>query len=258
MKIDNIINRGLDNASKSLADSFRKLSSGKRIDKASDDPAGLALAAKLNVETRILSKGSDNISYGQSAINIADSALQQVGEIDQRLAELATQSANGTLSDGQRVSLNQEFQALSQQKDQIVANTTFNDTQLLNNETSVAIETGSGTPINVDFGSVTSTAGLDISTQAGAKAVLDQVSANIDSVTQARADLGAADSRLSSAKSSVESRILGNQQAESTIRDVDVAQETASLLTAKIRQQANVALAAQSKISKGSVLDLLG
>ena len=258
MKINDALNRELVKSTRDVANSFRKLSSGKRIEKAADGPAELAVAEKLSSESKILKKGSENISYAQSAISIADGALEQVGNIDQRLAELSAQSSNGVLSDDQRAALNQEYQALSQERDRIAETTTFNDKKLLNNESSINIETGTGDPIAVNFGSVESSATQDISTQEGAKAALDRVSSDIASVSQTRAELGASDSRLSTEQSNIDTRVVNYEQAESRIRDVDVAEEVAALLSAKIRQQANTALNAHTdKITKGLVLDLL-
>ncbi len=257
MEISNSLIRQLANSSKQVENSFRKLASGTRLTKAADGPAELAVSEKLKGDVAILSQGSKNIDYGQSAIAIADGALSEVGNINTRLAELATQSANGTLSDDQRGALNQEFQALSEERDRIVETTTFNDVQLLNNGTSVNIETGSGSPIPVNFGSVDSTTSINISDQASAKLALDQIKSQISLTSQTRAELGASDSRLASEKASVETRIVNLEQARSTIRDVDVAEETARSLSARIQQRGTTALLAQANQTKKLLLDLL-
>jgi len=257
MEISNSLILRLTQQTKSLESSFKKLASGSRLTKAADGPAEIAVAEKLGADIVILSQGSKNIDYGQSAIAIADGALEQVGNIDTRLAELATQSSNGTLSDDQRASLNQEFQSLSQERNRIVQTTTFNDTQLLNSGTSVNIATGSGDPIAISFGDVNTTTGLDISTQAGAQAALDQVKTEITSGTQTRATLGASDSRLSAEKNAVDTRALSLKQAQSTIRDLDVAEETAKNVATRIQQRGTTALLAQANQSKKSILDFL-
>lgn len=258
MEISNALIRQLANSSKDLESSFRKLASGTRLNKAADGPAELAVSEKLKGDIAILGQGSRNIDYGQSAIAIADGALSQVGDINTRLAELATQSSNGTLSDDQRAALNQEFQALSQEKDRIVETTTFNDVQLLNSDTSINIETGSGSPIPVNFGSVSSSAGLDISSQVNAQLALDQVKNQVSFVSQTRAELGASDSRLQSEKASVDTRIINLEQARSTIRDVDVAEETARSVSARIQQRGTTALLAQANQNRKLILDLFG
>jgi len=257
MNVDKILIRNINKSGDDLKKTFDKLASGLRINKAADDPAGLAVAEKIKVATVILSQGSKNIDYGTSAISIADGALEQIGNIDQRQAELATQAANGTYSDSQRASLNQEFQALSQERDRIAQSTEFNGQKLLT-DSSVSIPTGSGDPISVDFSSIPSSGGSDISTQAGARAAIDQIKSNINTSTQSRADLGASESRLESEKNAAETRILSLQNAESRIRDADIASVAAERVAADIRQKSSTALAAQNNQSKGRILDLLG
>ena len=120
LKAQNSLAASTDRLNKSLA----RLSSGLRINEAQDDPAGLAVADKLRADVRVAGQAIRNANDGVSAINIADKALEQIGNSLARLAELAEQSATGTLNDTQRTSLQSEFAALVSEIDRIAATTT--------------------------------------------------------------------------------------------------------------------------------------
>ena len=115
--------RNLNSALREINKSSEKLSSGKRINKASDDPAGLAIAVSLASDAAVYKQASNNVNYGQSLISIQDGALQQIGDIGARMKELSTEAANGTYSDSQRAALDQEYQALSAEAQRISAST---------------------------------------------------------------------------------------------------------------------------------------
>ena len=118
--------RRLDQSGASLSRLFEQVSSGRRINRASDDAAGLAVASGLNVQSRIYAQGVRNLSDGTSLLSIADQALGQLSNIVNRQLELAEQAANGVLSNTQRESLNLEAQALSEEYNRIIETTTFN------------------------------------------------------------------------------------------------------------------------------------
>lgn len=124
--------RGLSKSSKELSDIYSKLSSGIRINKASDDAAGLAIASSLNTDCRVFNQGLKNVNDGISFIQIASNAISSLKDITIRRQELAEQSANGVYSDKQRESLNEEFIALANEYQRIIATTEFNGLNLLN------------------------------------------------------------------------------------------------------------------------------
>ncbi len=126
--------RSLSNATKKLGDSYTRLSSGLRINKASDDAAGLSISESLKADTRLFNQGIRNLNDGVSLLNIADGALNELSNITIRLRELATQSANGTFSNKQRVALDQEAQSLSKEYNRIARTTEFNGRKIFNGD----------------------------------------------------------------------------------------------------------------------------
>lgn len=258
------ISRQLNNAQNDLKKSFEKLSSGKRINKASDDAAGLAIAAQLQSDAVVLKQANRNIGDAQSAIDITDGALSQVGDITGRLQELATQSANGTLSDEQRTSLNNEFQQLTQEIQRIGATTEFNGKNLLGGE-GITVQAGTDSSGNSQIATAAANvqqlsstlSSLDVSTVQAATAALDAVKGFADSISSSRGELGSTSSRLQVADNNNEERRINSLQAESRIRDADIAQESANNIAASIKSQASVAISAQANLSTQKVLELL-
>lgn len=156
--------RQLDNSSSALTRTYERLSSGQRINHASDDPAGLAISESLNVKTHVYTQSIKNVSDGLSALSIAASAIDQLTEIVIRQEELAEQAANGTYQAKQRAALNNEFQALHAEYNRIVQTTTFNGQSLLDGrEDSVTLQHGFGVAnsTKVDVGQEVTTAAGD-------------------------------------------------------------------------------------------------
>ncbi len=258
--------RNLDQATKGLKKSFEKLSSGKRINSASDDPAGLAVAQSLLVGADTSAVAARNVSDGLSVANIVDGALTTTGDIVSRLSELATQASNGTLGSDQRAAVNSEFQALKSELDRISSTTEFNGQQLLSGSgNSIGLQVGtdssSSSQITLNTVGVSASslglAGTDLSSQASAQAALDATKNAVANVTQARGEVGSVVSRLDTAFNNLKVSEENLRSSASSIRDLDVAQEAANLTAFKIRQQANVALGAQEKQSAVNVLKLL-
>lgn len=257
--------RYMNKAHSELNGIYNKLSSGKRINKASDDAAGLAIANSLAVTVSLSNVGKRNIGDGTSALAIADGALQQMTDIGTRLSELATQSANGTLSDSQRSALNQEFQALTQEAQRIGATTSFNGKSLLDGN-SIQIQAGTDSSADsqltvegIDGASLSgSVSSFDISTAAGASAALGGVSSFLTNVNSARGNIGAIGSRLDSARGNLDSLSENAAAARSRIEDYDIAEGVAQRAAAQIRLDASTAVSAQaSGLSRDTVLKLL-
>lgn len=257
--------RQLNKRTASINRNFEKLSSGLEITKASDNPAGLAIALDLLSTADTSTVAARNISDGVSVANIAEGGLTSASDITTRLNELAVQSANGTLSAEQRTALNNEFQALTSELDRIAQTTTFNGQQLLSADSSISIqagtEGGSDSQVAVNLPGVSSTSlGItaDISTQSGAQAAIDQTKAATQTLASARGEIGASVNRLSSAFENIKTSEVNQREAASRILDVDVAKETAQLTANKIGQQAAVAVKAQANILPQLALRLLG
>ena len=262
LKAQNSLAASTDRLNKSLA----RLSSGLRINEAQDDPAGLAVADKLRADVRVAGQAIRNANDGVSAINIADKALEQIGNSLARLAELAEQSATGTLNDTQRTSLQSEFAALVSEIDRIAATTTFNGAQLLSSASSINFQVGLDDTANsrITLNQITATSsalGLSsqaVDTAANALTALGKVSTAISTTATNRGQLGATQSRLQIAISNLRTLRENFGAAESRIRDVDVAEETTNLASAAILQQAGAAILAQANQQPALALSLLG
>jgi len=270
--------RRLGLASDSLASTFEKLSSGQRINRASDDAAGLAIADSLRADQRVATVAIRNANDGISTIAIADSALSEIGNVLSRLAELAEQSANGVFSVNQRSALTNEFVALASEIERIAVTTEFNGVKLLSGNSSVVLQVGfdSTSTSQISYTGVQGTlnslglAGANSSAltysingstivegQSAARATLDAVNLAIESLASTRGRLGAAESRLRVAINSLAVARENFASAESRIRDVDVASEAAELTRLGILQQAGAAVLAQANQQPALALNLL-
>jgi len=269
--------RRLGQSSEALGRVYERLSSGQRINKASDDAAGLAIADSLRADQRIASVAIRNANDGISAIAIADSALSEIGNVLTRLAELAEQSANGTFSETQRAALQNEFVALGSEIERIAVTTEFNGVQLLSGGANLTLQVGfnseatsqidiesvQGTLENLGLGNASgmlsfSVSGEGTAGQNAATAALDAVNAAIGSLATLRGQLGAGEARLNVAINNLSVARENFAAAESRIRDVDVASEAAELTRLSILQQAGASVLAQANQQPALALALLG
>jgi len=255
--------RELSKKTSELDDTFERLASGKRINKASDGAAELAIAMGLTESARTGTVAAQNISYGVSAADIAEGGLQAASDITSRLSELATQAANGTLSAEQRTALNNEYQALTAELDRISESTEFNGQQLLSGN-SIAIQAGttgqSSSAITLTTPEV-SAAGLGLTanllTQEGAKQALQQTKTATQTIADASGSIGATVSRLETAYEGIKTSVLNAVEASSRIQDADIAKEAADLTANRIGQNISSALGAQANLQPSLALRLL-
>ena len=244
-----------------------RLSTGMRINRAADDAAGLAISEGMKAEIRSMAQAKRNANDGVSLLQTAEGSLEQIGANLIRMRELAVQSANGTLNDGQRVSVNEEFQALINEIDRIAEVTEFAGHALLdgtysdidfqvgidgdvNSRISLTINNSQDTALGIDS--------LSTSTVAASRTALAAIDTAIDSVTANRSEIGASHNQLTSAMSNLETTIENLSAANSRIREVDFASETAELTRAQILMQAGVSILAQANMSPQYALSLLG
>jgi len=268
--------RFLKMSSDSLTNTFSKLSSGRRITRAADDAAGLAIAETLRAQSRIAGQAVRNTNDGISTIAIAEGALGEVANILTRLAELASQSATGTVSTTQRSLMSNEFVALSSEIERIAAVTEFNVTKLLSGTSAITIQVGTGSDASSQIGFTNQLATLqgigligsggllysingttDALAITAARVALDAVYGAIYSVGASRGILGGIESRLSTAIVNLGVTRENLVAAESRIRDVDVAEEAANLTRLSILQQAGAAVLAQANQLPTLALQLL-
>lgn len=268
----------LRKATNSLAKSYERLSSGLRINGADDDPAGLQLADILKNQSRLADVAVRNANDGVSIASVADDALSAIQESLSRMLELAQTSANGAYTNAQRSVLASEFEALGSEISRIATTTTFNNIQLLSNSSGITYQVGlDGTSSSRVFiqsvlgtldslglaSSGTSRLSFSINdisvagAQNSAENALSAVQTAIDAVSSRRGILGAAESRLTIAIDYLTQARENFQAAEGRIRDIDVAQETAKMVSAQIHQQSATAILAQANLQPELVLQLL-
>ena len=271
--------RSLQGSTNKLSDVYQKLSSGSRINKASDDAAGLAIADSLKAQQRIATVAMRNANDGISSIAIADAALSEIGNVLSRLAELSEQSANGVYSVNQRSAIGAEFIALASEVERIANTTKFNGVNLLTGGTTMTLQVGfdSASTAQISFSGVAGTLnslGLSASGssvliyslngtsidagQQASRTTLDAVNNAIGSLAATRGTLGAAESRLNVAINNLSVARENFAAAESQIRDTDVAQQAAELTRLGILQQAGAAVLAQANQQPALSLRLLG
>jgi flagellin len=267
-------NIGSINAQRNLADttqrlqkSLQRLSSGLRITRSADDAAGLAISESFRAEIRGLSQASRNANDGISLLQIAEGALNETSNLLIRMRELAIQAANGTLGSSERTTINDEFQDLAAEITRIANVTKFNGTSLLNSTSAITFQIGSGgtSSDTISVSGVQATASaigigtsVSVATAAGATSAIDTIDTAISSVATLRASFGTVQNRLESTIRSLAVAIENTAAAESQIRDVDFASETAELTRNQVLQQAGISVLGQANVSTQSALSLLG
>ena len=263
--------RNLVNSTGNLQKSLQRLSSGLRITRAADDAAGLAISEGFRADIRSIAQARRNANDGISLLQVGEGALNEVSSILIRQRELAIQAANGTLGTNERATLNNEFQDLVEEIDRISAVTSFNGTTILQSGSSTTFQIGvdatSDDRISVSavdarasaIGLLRSTGNYaGITTVESAQNTLSRIDAAIGNVASLRASFGTVQNRLESSIRSLAVAQENTAAAESRIRDVDFASETAELTRNQVLQQAGISVLAQANVSTQSALSLLG
>jgi flagellin len=262
-----------------LAQAFERLSSGLRVNRSSDDAAGLGIAEVLRSDSRVASVSIRNANDGISMISIADGALGQISNILNRMMELAQQSATGTYGNAQRSALQAEYLALSSELERIAVVTEFNGYKLLSAGDSISFQVGfDGSSISsVGFSGVQATlaqlglaetgssvpmysliGGTDLDSLSAARLTVGALQEALYGLNRSRGALGAAQSRLEATIQNLRVARENMQSTQSGIMDADVAEESAELARLTIQQQAGAAMLAQANLQPRLVLQLLG
>ena len=259
--------RNLGSVTSNLQGSYSRLSSGMRIATAADDAAGLGISEKMRSQIRSFDVASRNAQDGISMVQTAEGSMNEVSNILNRMRELAVQSSNGTLSTSDRATIDTEFVALRDEIDRVANLTEFNGIKLADGSTaSASIQVGIGTSaddtIDINLQDMT-TATLSIDAlQAddvtNSQAAITALDAAIDDINTSRGELGSTQNRLQSSFASIRNTHENLSAAESRIRDVDVAKETATLTKNNIMQQAATSVLAQANQQPQLALSLLG
>jgi flagellin len=257
----------LDTVSNRLEKNFAHLSTGLRITTAADDAAGLAISERMRAQIRSLSQAQRNANDGISMVQVGEGAMNEMDNILIRMRELAIESNNGTVSASDKDTLNDEFTSLIAEIDRIAQATQFNGVNLLNGSTAnVVFQVGANNVTNVDTLSVglvsvlasdLGISALDISSAGSATTAISGIDAAINVVVASRGDLGALQNLLQSTITTLGVSVETLTAAESRIRDVDVAAETAELTRNSILQQASISVLAQANVQPQNALKLL-
>ncbi len=249
---------------------IERLSSGRRINWAADDPAGLAVSELMKAQVSGLNQAVRNAQDGVSLVHTAEGALIEIHSILQRMRELAVQAANGTYTDSDRVQIQMEVSQLVQEVDRIANSTQFNTVKLLNGDLSAQ----GGNPLYIHVGAnrnervslsidAVNTAGLGIqgltvATQEAANNALDTLDQAITKVASLRASLGAYQNRLEHTIKSLQVAVESTTAAYSRIADADMAKEMMQFVKYHILVNSGTAMLAQANLMPRVVLQLLG
>nr|WP_136249981.1 flagellin [Ningiella ruwaisensis] len=257
--------RQLFNSSNSLNTSFERLSSGMRINRASDDAAGLQITDRMTTQINGLNQAVNNANDAISLAQTAEGALGETTNALQRIRQLAVQSQNGINSADDRLALQKEVSALRTEITRIADTTQFNKTNILDGtlDASFLVGANAGQTISVTIGDDFDAAGLGIdalsvSSQAGASAALATLDTAISAVGAQRADLGALTNRFQSTIRNLSNISENVSGARSQILDTDFAKETANLTQQQILQQASTTILSQANQRPQAALQLLG
>ncbi len=260
----------LSSTNNNMQKSLERLSSGKRINKAADDAAGLAISEKMKAQIRGLAQAQRNAQDGISLIQTAEGALKETHAILQKMRELAVQSANDTNTDDDRAELQKEVSQLIEELNRIAQNTEFNTMALLdgtrsssggtalvfhiganaNQTMEVTIENMSASGLSVQD--------VDISSHSGANQAIGTVDSAIGLVSSERSKLGAIQNRLEHTINNLGAAEENLTAANSRIEDIDMAKEMMEFTKSQILSQAGTAMLAQANMMPQGVLQLLG
>ena len=260
-----------------LAPSVERISSGIRINRGSDDAAGLAISEGLRSDIRALRQAIRNANDGVSLINVTEGALNEQSGILIRLRELASQAATGTVGSTERQTIQLEFSALRNEVDRIAQTTEFNGQKLVEGSLASSVATANHILVQVgldnsehsrinlntqvNLSAMTSTGlsihELSVTSSDAALTALEQINTSIGTLTQGRGKIGAVQNRLIRSISTLSIAIENLSAAESAIRDADIAEEVALLTRNQILVQAATAMVGQANLIPQSVLQLL-
>lgn len=242
---------------------LKQLASGKRINSAADDAAGLAIINRLQSELDGQLRGSQNGQDGISLAQTADAAFSDIGDSTARIRELSIQAGNGILSSSDRQAIQTEISGLTDHINEVAGNTTFGGVGLLNNNGSIGITLGGQSTIDVatkDAATDLNGLGLnaiDVTTAAGAQSALGVLDDVTDYIGANRGELGATQNRIGSGLRNLSNQRVQLADAQSRIADADFAQLTSERAKNDILQQSQLAIQGQSNLSRQNALSLL-
>jgi len=277
-----IAQRNLSTNTSNLAKSIERLSSGYRINNASDDAAGLAISENLTGQINGNKQAISNVQDGINMLQIAESSLSVINDNIQRIRELAVQAANGTNGSTEKNAILSEINARLADVNRIAKSSTFNNIGLLDGTANCVLQVGAGSALSTNtisiqnstlaratvsslgVDSTTSPNGLTLNTTGATwtgdniRSYLDTIDKALSDVSSRRSNIGAYQNRLQSALDNLSATNENLQAANSRIRDVDVAQETSNMTKYQVLQQASVSVLSQANNLPSVALKLIG
>ncbi|RII78733.1 flagellin domain-containing protein [Pseudomonas monteilii] len=267
------VQKNLNRATDALATSMTRLSSGLKINSAKDDAAGLQIATRMTSQIRGQTMAIKNANDGISIAQTAEGAMQEQTNILQRMRELAVQSRNDSNSEDDRIALNKEFKQMSAELSRIANSTQLNGKNLLNSAVTMTFQVGSNSggddqitvtlanltaeTLGVDSGAI-AISGTDAEINTNFGAALSAIDNALQTINSTRADLGAAQNRLTSTINNLQNINENAEAARGRVQDTDFAAETAQLTKQQTLQQASTSVLAQANQLPSAVLKLLG
>lgn len=262
--------RYLNDNTDAQTENLARIASGSRITKSADDAAGLAIGTRMQTDVATLEQARTNTDHGVSVLSTADGGMSSISDILQRMKSLSAQSISGTVSATELGFIQAEIDALVTEIDDITAATAFNGQALLDGTNNFSNGTGvlflAGTEstdtLSVTTADLTTTTlavdTLDVETDdASRAAAMDAIDAAIDTVSSARADVGAQMSRFEYRASMLDTSIENIDAAQSAIMDADIASEQAELASNQVKTDAAIAALAQANQLPEGLMDLL-
>ena len=266
------VQKNLNRATDALSTSMTRLSSGLKINSAKDDAAGLQIATRMTSQIRGQTMAIKNANDGISIAQTAEGAMQEQTNILQRMRELAIQANNASNSDKDRDALNTEFASMSDELTRIANSTQLNGKNLLNTTATLSFQVGSNTgtenQISIKLANLTASAlgvnsgaiaisGADSTISANFSAAVNAIDSALQTINSTRADLGAAQNRLTSTINNLQNINENAEAARGRVQDTDFAAETAQLTKQQTLQQASTAILSQANQLPSAVLKLL-
>ncbi len=256
--------RQLSITNRDLERTIERLTTGRRINRASDDAAGLGISNRLGADIRIAAQGKRNANDGISYLQVADGVLDEVTNLLTRAAELTEQAKTGTISDSNRAFLDAEFQNIIRSMADIGINTKFNGQQIFGYSSTVSVGTFSAVGITVATISTSATQVLGMAaatnnllTVTAADTVQTLVASALDSVSAVRASIGAAQQQLTAISNSLGIQVENFTSAYSQIRDANISDEVVNLTKFQILTQSGTSALGQANQATQSILQLL-
>jgi len=252
----------------SLAISLQRLSSGLRVNSAKDDAAGLAIASRMDSQARGMNVAVRNANDGVSLVQTAESGMAVIGDMLQRMRELAVQASNGTNTSNDLSALQNEYDALNTEISRTMSAVQFNGTNLLTTTAAFTFQIGANTgqtasiasadiSITATVNAMTAASALVTTAAAENSAKIATLDTAIQGINSSRAKVGAIQNRFNYTISYLQAASENQQAAKGRIMDADFAVETANLSRAQILQQAGAAMVAQANQLPQGVLALL-